>query len=385
MAIVSETHLVVDGAFPGGNIIVDSIEGTTISLHQDLRDTEGDWFYWCFRLRGGAGNTIRVRFTQSHVMGVHGPGVSLDGGKNWQWLGAEQVEENSFSYSVPADAEEVRFSWGMPYVEQNLRRLLHPFGSHPNLEVRTLCTTEKGRAAELLRMGCIHDEPQYRVLLTARHHCCEMMASYVLDGIMQAILAEDECGAWLCHNVEFLIVPFVDKDGVEQGDQGKNRRPHDHNRDYEDGVHSTVQAIRTLVPEWSKGKLKFAMDLHCPWKYGKHNEDIYFVGNPDVAIWGEVEKFAAILERNNSGALPYATANNLPFGQAWNVNTNYTSKLTGKPLCSCTRWAAQQPGIRAAATIEIPYANASGVVVDQVSATSFGHDLARAIRLYLAD
>jgi murein tripeptide amidase MpaA len=27
----------------------------------------------------------------------------------------------------------------------------------------------------------------------------------------------------------FLAVPFMDKDGVEDGDQGKNRRPRDHN------------------------------------------------------------------------------------------------------------------------------------------------------------
>ena len=51
--------------------------------------------------------------------------------------------------------------------------------------------------------------------------------------------------AELGHNVESLVregcepririealVPFVDKDGVEEGDQGKNRAPRDHNRDY---------------------------------------------------------------------------------------------------------------------------------------------------------
>ena len=41
----------IDADFPGGNIVLDRIEGDTVLLHQDLRDTEGDWFYWYFRER----------------------------------------------------------------------------------------------------------------------------------------------------------------------------------------------------------------------------------------------------------------------------------------------------------------------------------------------
>ena len=84
--------------------------------------------------------------------------------------------------------------------------------------------------------------------------------------------------------VEFFVVPFVDKDGVEDGDQGKNRRPHDHNRDYggrADGDHSiyaSTRALRERIPAWSGGKLRVALDLHCPWIRGEHNEVIYFVG-----------------------------------------------------------------------------------------------------------
>jgi hypothetical protein len=34
----------IDCGFPGGNIIVDSINADRISLHQDLRDTEATYF-----------------------------------------------------------------------------------------------------------------------------------------------------------------------------------------------------------------------------------------------------------------------------------------------------------------------------------------------------
>ena len=38
--------LSIDSSFPGGNIVVDRIEGDQVYLQQDLRDTEGYWFYW---------------------------------------------------------------------------------------------------------------------------------------------------------------------------------------------------------------------------------------------------------------------------------------------------------------------------------------------------
>jgi hypothetical protein len=49
------------------------------------------------------------------------------------------------------------------------------------------------------------------------------------------------------------------------------------------------------------------------------------------------------------------------------------------------RWAAQIPGIHMAASIEIPYANASGNEVNHMTARRFGWDLAKAIRKYLED
>ena len=62
---------------------------------------------------------------------------------------------------------------------------------------------------ERLRLGKLDGPPQYRVLLTCRHHCCEMMANWVLEGIMDAVLDEDEPGRWLRQNVELLAIPFV--------------------------------------------------------------------------------------------------------------------------------------------------------------------------------
>ena len=97
----------VDCDFPGGNIIMDAIDGDTIRLHQDLRDTRGDWFYWYFRVRGAAGRTLSFQFPRGNVIGVRGPAVSLDEGESWTWLGTAAVNDTSFRYAFAPDADEV--------------------------------------------------------------------------------------------------------------------------------------------------------------------------------------------------------------------------------------------------------------------------------------
>jgi hypothetical protein len=368
----------IDANYPGGNIVVERIDGDTIYLRPDLRDTEGWWFYWNFRVRGAAGRTLTFRFSGPNPIGVRGPAVSTDQGRTWAWLGAEAVQDASFKYAVAANAEEVRLSFGIPYQEQNLKEFLARYKGNSNVAVQELCKSKHGRSVERLHVGRLDGDVAYRVLVTARHHACEAMADYVMEGLLESVLADNEDGYWFRRNAEVLAVPFMDKDGVEEGDQGKNRKPHDHNRDYSgQSVHASVAALRTFVPNWSNGKLKVALDLHCPHIRGPHNEVIYIVGSEDERIWQQQHQFGRLLETMQRGPLVYRASDNLPFGQAWNTNDN-----TGGNK-SFGQWAGGLEGVRLAASFEFPYANAGGQTVTPDGARAFGRSLAKALRGYL--
>lgn len=372
-------QLEVDAAFPGGNIAVDKLDGDNVYVHQDLRDTAGDWFYWSFRVRGAAGRKLTFHFTKGNPVGVRGPAVSTDGGKSWQWLGSQAVRGASFHYAFAAEATDVRFCVAFPYQEQNLKEFLSHHEKNPHLKVETLCKTRKDRNVELLFLGRLDGKAPHRVALTCRHHACETMASYLLEGIIEAVLADTDEGKWCREHVEFFTVPLVDKDGVEDGDQGKNRKPYDHNRDYEgDSIYAAVKAIRERLPAWSGGKLHLALDLHCPGNRGNGHETIYFVGGPDDKIWREVGKLSKQLEAVQQGPLVFSSKNNLPFGQGWNTQAAYGNRK------AFARWAADLPGVQAATTLELPYANADGKEVNARSARALGHDLTKALRKYLA-
>ncbi len=373
----AQAEVRVDAGIPAGNIVCERVEGDQVFVRQERRGSTAWWFYWAFRVRGAEGRTLTFNFTDGEPVGSRGPAVSGDSGLVWRWLNKDFTKK-SFTYAFGPSEGEVWFAFGMVYTQREWERFLDRFAGSPFVERGRLAVTRKGRDAEKLRLGCIVSEPRHRVLLTARHHCCEMMASYALEGLVGAVLADDEKGRWLRENVEFLVVPFVDKDGAEDGDQGKYRAPRDHNRDY-DGVsaHVETDALRRLVPEWSKGRLTMALDLHCPHIRGAYNEWIYQVGNSRTNLWEQQQAFGRLLEKVEPNPLAYRQTDDLPFGKAWNAPSNFSQGT------SFGRWASGLPGVRFAGTFEVPYATANGAEVNAASARAFGEGLATALWRYL--
>lgn len=365
----------ISADFPGGNVIVDRIEGREVFLRQDLRDTEGFWFYWCFRVAGAQGQTLSFNFTDGGVVGVRGPSYSVDGGKSWTWLGS--TDDAHFDFAFSDHQEDVVFAFAPLYLESHLKQFLSGYPVSQNFRVDTLCTTEGGRDVEVVGISPNSQTPNYCVLVTARHHACESMASFVLQGMIEELLTQVGEQDDLSEAVEYLFIPFVDKDGVERGDQGKNRRPRDHNRDYEGhSIYNSVRAIREFVPQWVGDRRLIALDLHCPYISGERNEELYMVMPNHTEAAAHIEVFAHTLEDNNQRPLPYRASRSLQFGVDWNQPTP-----EGKNF---SQWANEQTGTQFAVTLEIPYANSDGVEVTPHRATLLGKAISKSVSRYIS-
>jgi len=356
--------MTVDADFPGGNIIVDHVGEERIDLHQDLRDTDRDWFYWCFRVRGAGGGCVRFNFTASTAIGVSGPAMSTDQGASWRWLGADSVDGNAFHHAFKPDHHDVRFSFALPYQLADWQRFT---SVRSWLTTATLARTRQNRDVPLATVG----RGPTRIFVSARHHCCEMLPNYAIEGLIDFLHSDTA----LLERVTVDIVPLMDLDGVEAGDQGKGRLPRDHGRDYEGtSLYPEIAATRSHLERTCPA---IVLDLHCPWIRGHWNERIYLVGSADPANAVEQQRFVTAMVETQKGPVLIQKSGFLPYGTDWNTSANYTA---GRSL---PQFACDLPGTRLATTIELPYANAEGTEVNATSARAFGEDLARGLIRYL--
>ena len=367
----------VDADLPAGNIVVDGIEGDTVKVHQDLRDSSL-WFYWAFRVKGAAGRTLTFNFTDKRwggPVGVRGPVVSNDGGRTFSYPLDGKSRRDGFTYTFGANDDEVMFYECHPYVRANWDAFVARMGG--GIVVETLCRSRQGANVPCARFGCIGREPKFRIFMSARHHCSETMASWVLEGVGEACLADDDLGRWLRENVELMMVPFVDYDGAQAGDQGKLRKPHDHNRDYTEFIYPETKAITQWIERHAHGRLDMFIDVHCPWVRGKYNEWLYTPWKdpkilPDPAA---ETRFSQLLEKLQCGTMRYRAANDLPFGKEWNKGVNYAQGWSG------VIWACHKvKGLKIARSYEVPFANANGAVVTPETCRALGHDTAKVFR-----
>ena len=295
--------------FTGGNIRVRSIDGNVIALENELRDSD-EWFYWAFCVEDAQGCELTFNMQETRL-GYYGPAVSTDL-KNWRWLGTS--DSNSFTYRFGAEEKCVYFAHHILYHPD---RFLE-FAKKRSLGITELCKSLRGRSVPCLAFG----EGERSIILTARHHACESTGSYVLEGVLSELTDNPIRGA------RVFCVPFVDYDGVIDGDQGKGRTPHDHNRDYtENPIYPEVDAIIKYADHYG---CHLGFDFHSPWHKGGENDNIFIVRN-SIEKQASFDRFSYALQKELLGTeIIYAKENDHPPMTGWNqpsTNFGYTMNL----------------------------------------------------------
>jgi hypothetical protein len=357
----SQNTVTINTAFSGGNAKVTAASGSTVHLEPDLRGGR-PWFYWCFEATSTTAGKVSFVFPEkvagfkNGAIGFQGPAISTDQGKSWKWMGTDRVEGNSFFYEFAKANERVRFAVTIPYLQTDLESFLKKNSSNRHLKTSVLTKSRNGRDVELLQIGT-PSRDRKAVLVTGRHHAAETIASYVLEGFLQEAMSESELAKEFREKYVLYAVPFVDKDGVEEGDQGKNRRPHDHNRDYGDeSIYPEIRAIKEMDKEHD---FRLALDFHCPTLVMNDHQVMYFVGPKEHPAYNfqNVSEFAGWIKKGLPKSAP--------------VGPYVWLKPVTKPTPMNSHYFGFKPGTIMAATLEIPFAP-SGKATDPANCRKYG-------------
>ena len=174
---ISQSRILITSDFPGGNIEVLSIDDDTIRLKTDNSFTEGEWFYWYFRVSNMAGRKITFKFEQENVFARYGPAYSINNDQTWKWYGEKRIKENTFTFTFNEEDSIAYFSVACPYVEQNLMCVLSTVRNRVGLVVDSFCTSPEGCTSRRVGIRPVRRVPGRKVVITARALACEMWAS----------------------------------------------------------------------------------------------------------------------------------------------------------------------------------------------------------------
>jgi len=373
LGTAAEPAIAIRSDFPGGNVIVVKNVGAQVELKPDLRGGQ-PWFYWHFEASASEAGKATFTFPGSPIIGVRGPAYSVDGGKTWQWLGAEHctydgvatpVKERreSFVYEFKPEQLKVRFAVAIPYLPENLKEFTTAHAGNPHLKQEFIAKTRNGTPVEMLVVG----EPgqgREAMIVTARHHACESMASYVLEGFISEAMSETTAGVEFRKRFVLFAVPMVDRDGVAAGDQGKNRDPHDHNRDY--GPKSIYPEVAAIQELGEAQDVKYAIDFHCPALRGDIHEAFHFLGLGTPRMKENLDRYIAWIKEERPQLvmtpLNYLTDDKKPNAVNPKINSHHFALRKNSVL---------------AATLEVPYTQPN-LALDPAMAREYGRGMLRA-------
>ena len=371
MAFAARGEIAIRCDYPGGNVKVLGVDEAAgkVRVAPDLRDTKGYWFHFDFTVTGAAGRKLHFEFPQGkgEYLATLGPAISRDAGRTWRWLNADgrrHEPANAFDYAFAADENETRFAMSIPYSQKDWDAFVAPYRVRQDVTFGTLCKSRSGkRDVEFVKVPC-RGRAEWLFVLTARHHACETTGNPPMEGALALALGDSPEARWLREKADCYFVPFMDKDGVEEGDQGKNRRPYDHNRDYAKGLYPSVRALKELIVRESAGKRIVFIDLHSPHVRslppgGAEHDQAFTFGADDPELnarWNVFREQWKVAQRG--GQLVYDGRHDIQARQGyWNV----MKKNWDAGYLSSDPWVRTLPNAYLATCCEFGYSRCGGV------------------------
>lgn len=343
--------------FPGGNIEILEISGDTITLEPETGNDNG-YFYWAFCVRNAQNKNITFKFPSDTRVGMFGAAVSHDL-KQWTWS-KTKFEENGndgFTYHFSEDEDCVYFAHDMVYSHE----MLNDFLAENNIKSSVFCKSRKGRDVPCFTIG----DGEKIVLFTSRHHACESTGTHVLQGIAKECIKNPVPG------IKFLFVPFVDYDGVMDGDAGKGRLPYDHNRDYceKSAIYPETAKLREIA---ESGNVLMNFDFHSPHHSGWINDYPYLMKceNTENGIQAKLSGLLKEFTENDENSMRYSGNEDINYGDEWNEK--------GTP--NIKNFFRKRTITNFSSTLEMPYFGLENNRFEQKKAIKFGEYFYKAIK-----
>lgn len=193
----------------------------------------------------------------------------------------------SFKFTVKHDNDEVYIAMCYPYTYSDCCSLMDSILSRGNcgevVRRSTLCKTLAGNFVDMLIITNFTSSQELIakrkcVILTGRVHPGESNSSYIMEGLIQFLLSEDEAALTLRERYVFKIVPMINPDGVIVGNYRCSLSGHDLNRQYlspSSKLFPEIYAIKQMLRKTLECR---KIELYCDFHGHSRQKDLFMYG-----------------------------------------------------------------------------------------------------------
>ncbi|MGM8899128.1 MULTISPECIES: M14 family metallopeptidase [unclassified Psychrobacter] len=262
--------------FDAGNIDVINVENKKDIQLAIRPDVGGEFFQWFnFRLSGEIGERYTLNILNA------GEASYVEGWENYQAVASYDREywfrlpttykDGKLTIVAELECDTIQIAYFAPYSYERHQDLLAAVQTHPLVTLEHLGDTLDKRDLTLIKIAnkdSNSDVNKRNIWITARQHPGETMAEWLIEGLLDSLLDDDNAtGKLLLEKANFYIVPNMNPDGSVRG-------------------HLRTNAVGTnLNREWSNPSLEKSPEVfHVINKMEATGVDLFYDVHGDEAL-----------------------------------------------------------------------------------------------------
>jgi hypothetical protein len=189
-----------------------------------------------------------------------------DDGKAWRTVPTDSLPGNRVQLRVTMTGPRLYVARMEPYRLSDLDRLLDTIRSSRLVRIEPIGQTAAGRQLEIVRIG--DPAAPHRVFLRARAHPWEAGSNWVMQGLVERLIANDEEVRRFLHVYNVSVLPMANKDGVARGGTRFNLRGMDLNRNWDKPADPELSPENAALERWLEREIaagrkpQLALELH---------------------------------------------------------------------------------------------------------------------------
>ena len=187
-------------------------------------------------------------------------------GRVWNPVPTESLPQDRVRLPLEMTGPGMYVARVEPYRLSDLDHLLREIRHKKRVKIADIGKTVEGRPLEMIRIG--HPGAKHRVFVRARAHPWEAGSSWVVQGLINRLLLDDELSRKCLERYCVYILPMANKDGVARGSTRFNLCGKDLNRDWDKPADPRLAPENYWLEQWLHRMIathqvpQLALELH---------------------------------------------------------------------------------------------------------------------------